>query len=456
MQRNNPFFHRGPIRSPRYFWGRNSETERTSFLVSRAQCVSIVGARRIGKTSLLYQFERILSMVQQNSDVDPRVCIVFFGCEGWSGQNREALYALFWNTIRAAMKNNGLDPSDYLKAHQDASPLTYRAFNNEIRRIAEKGVRLVLVFDEFEALSFNPHLDAGFFSGLRALSTNYQVTFVTSSQRSLGLLTFAEPSALSSPFFNIFSQVNLRPFTSAEAAEMLLHFVSMGEIAFDDALLSFVLSLAGPHPFFLQVAGFYAYERSVENGGSWTGADYAWLRREFIAQSNPHWRYCWHHLSSAQRQALAFHNDAEPPSDSNLRTLIDLGLLIEQDGQYSVLSSALAEFISRRPVNGLLQAPPVVIDLAQRRVLIDGRSLTLNRLEFELITLLVEEAGRFQPFRTIEAQLWPEDVGQINDPERLKAVIKNLRGKLNNYAHLIENERGIGYRFAGRRVQPFS
>ena len=454
MPANNPFFHRGPIRDSRYFWNRGNELARALFLVLHAQSVSIVGPRRIGRTSFLYQLERDLAAAQTPAIGAP-ICVVIFQCEGWSQQSRESIYAQLRNAICLTLQRMEQEDVLWPAGCERVETLSYRTFNSEIRRVVEKGVRLLLVFDEFEALATNPHLDAGFFSGLRALATNYQVTFVTSTKRSLGALTFAEPSVLSSPFFNVFSQVNLRPFTDSEAVEMLEGYTAMGGVTFDDDLFAFLLSLAGPHPFFLQVAGFYAYERCVETGGALTDADYAWIRREFTNQSDSHWRYCWHSLSLAQQQTLACHNDQERLNRANLHSLVDLGLMVERDGEYVLLSSTLADFVARRPVEGLIQAPPVLIDLARRRVLIDGRALDFNRLEFEMLVLLAEDPGRIQSFMDIEARLWPEDKGQVDDPERLKGVVKGLRRKLKerSYPDLIKNERGVGYRLAGRRVQ---
>ena len=49
----NPYFHRGPIRTPEHFVGRTAEVADILSLVKNNQSVSIVGPRRIGKTSLL-------------------------------------------------------------------------------------------------------------------------------------------------------------------------------------------------------------------------------------------------------------------------------------------------------------------------------------------------------------------------------------------------------------------
>ena len=53
MNRLNPFFHRGPIRDPVMFHGRRTEVAQALALLGQGQSLSIVGPRRMGKTSLL-------------------------------------------------------------------------------------------------------------------------------------------------------------------------------------------------------------------------------------------------------------------------------------------------------------------------------------------------------------------------------------------------------------------
>src|SRR4051812_34367209 len=50
----NPFFHRGPVRDPAYFFGRERETSFVVDLLRQGQSVAISGPRRFGKTSLLF------------------------------------------------------------------------------------------------------------------------------------------------------------------------------------------------------------------------------------------------------------------------------------------------------------------------------------------------------------------------------------------------------------------
>ena len=50
----NPYYHRGPIRDARHFYGRARETALALQMVKNRQSVSVIGPRRIGKTSLLF------------------------------------------------------------------------------------------------------------------------------------------------------------------------------------------------------------------------------------------------------------------------------------------------------------------------------------------------------------------------------------------------------------------
>ena len=55
----NPYFNRSTIRDPRYFYGRKKELQRIFSLIGSTtpQCVSIIGERRIGKSTLLYHIK---------------------------------------------------------------------------------------------------------------------------------------------------------------------------------------------------------------------------------------------------------------------------------------------------------------------------------------------------------------------------------------------------------------
>ncbi|MFH1635510.1 MAG: hypothetical protein ABIG63_16085, partial [Chloroflexota bacterium] len=55
---DNPYISRGPVRTPDLFFGRVHELNEIAAFLRGNQSVSIVGPRKIGKTSLLFHLVR--------------------------------------------------------------------------------------------------------------------------------------------------------------------------------------------------------------------------------------------------------------------------------------------------------------------------------------------------------------------------------------------------------------
>ncbi len=66
-QTPNPFTNRGPVTNPEDFFGRKDELATILTRLQSLQCVSIVGERRIGKSSLLAEAE-----TGRQTDLAPR------------------------------------------------------------------------------------------------------------------------------------------------------------------------------------------------------------------------------------------------------------------------------------------------------------------------------------------------------------------------------------------------
>jgi two-component system response regulator RegX3 len=94
------------------------------------------------------------------------------------------------------------------------------------------------------------------------------------------------------------------------------------------------------------------------------------------------------------------------------------------------------------------EASNVRVDLDKRRVFVRGDEVVLRRKEFELLTLLVENAGRVLTRDLLIDRIWGTDY--IGDTKTLDVHIKRLRSRIEvNPAApvLITTVRGVGYRF---------
>ena len=97
------------------------------------------------------------------------------------------------------------------------------------------------------------------------------------------------------------------------------------------------------------------------------------------------------------------------------------------------------------------------IDVADKVALLDSCRLPLTRKEYELLLLLVENAGEVVPREVLLMRVW--GYGSGIRTRTLDVHIRRLRKQLRSYGTpYIETIFGIGYRFqpfrASRRFQP--
>ena len=92
-------------------------------------------------------------------------------------------------------------------------------------------------------------------------------------------------------------------------------------------------------------------------------------------------------------------------------------------------------------------------DFDQRRVFVRGEEVHLRRKEFELLRLLVENAGRVLTRDVLIDRVWGTDY--IGDTKTLDVHIKRLRSRIEadpSVPVLITTVRGVGYRFASLAI----
>jgi hypothetical protein len=130
-----------------------------------------------------------------------------------------------------------------------------------LRRIRAAGLEVILCLDEFEGLARNARFEPDFYGELRSLASELGVVMITASKRSLYELTYEHAETLSSPFFNIFSELPLTLMPPDEARLLLTRVAEQGGgPGLCDDEVDYALTLAGPHPFFLQLAGAQLYD----------------------------------------------------------------------------------------------------------------------------------------------------------------------------------------------------
>lgn len=431
MSIDNPFFHRGAIRRASFFHGRHNEVEQILGLLRNGQSVSLIGPRRIGKSSLILHLCRP-AVREQFKLQPPYALFVMLDCQELGGSPPEEVYEALLMGLVDAAGDAGLELAP---ARQ---PGTYRALDRALHQVAKTDIPVVVLLDEFELLAANEHLTPYFFARLRGLTTKYGLAFLTTSQRPLFAIT-AEEEILSSPFFNIFVTLPLGLFSNEEAVSLFDNRLETSSISFSPDLVNHLLNLVGPHPFFLHIAGYHAFQEVVEARTRSFKKEYVTMDEPIEIEAESHLSYLWHNLSDEEQIALAL---LDGPID--IMRQLEQQCLTESSGrQYKYTGKIVSRFIRRQQVSGLIQAGPFVIDLLRHQVWAQGRLIALTISQFSILVCLAQQAGQVVHGNELEEAVWGEVL--IDDPDRLKTLIKRLRRAINPYDSWIVSERGVGY-----------
>jgi uncharacterized protein len=229
----NPFIVGLPITDPADFFGRERELDFCLQRLRGMQSVSILGERRIGKTSLLRYLISTLP-------------------ERLGAQFRGAFLDLTRPNL-ASVEGALVDVQRQIGLENPAPTLT--GFAERLASVHAAGQRVVVAFDEAEMFVRLPtEFNHDFCESLRALASAGQLALLTASR--LSLREMHEHGALVSPLYNVMGVRRLDEFTEEEARE----FVALPRegVAFAADQVEEILRHAGRHPLRLQVFSFHA------------------------------------------------------------------------------------------------------------------------------------------------------------------------------------------------------
>jgi hypothetical protein len=340
---NNPYRAGGPLGEAGMFHDREHELEEISAFLRANQSISIIGPRRIGKTSLLLHLLR--TATRTALQLNGENLLVYIDCHAISQGRYEEILGCFCDRMAEILHAQGLQPESALQAAltKPGRP----EFEAAIRGLNQRGLRVVLLLDAFEQLACNPHAGPGFYNALRSAAGRLRLVYLTASARPLIELTYcgSQESILSSPFFNIFAQLPLGLLGESAAHKLIREPMQAGGILVSTELEDFIYRLAGRHPLALQAACFHAWNNPYDLQQIETNA-----KRELEA----HFKDEWERLSPGERVVLqnpveASGREAGDPALRQLfRALRQKCLLVQADGSYEQPSQAWADFVAEQ------------------------------------------------------------------------------------------------------------
>jgi predicted Ser/Thr protein kinase len=290
----NPFTYGNPITDPTRFFGRQREIEQVfSRLRNPAfESSSIVGERRVGKTSLL----RVMAHpdVVRAHGLDPDSHIFVYNDLSMVGESTKPLqlWLRLLRTIRRQVQDPNPELNDVIAELRSSGQVDNYLLADFFDLLSDVGLSVVLLLDEFDTITYNENFGPDFFGVLRSLAIHHDLALITSSRQELVDLCHSD-EVRTSPFFNIFANINLRGMLPAEVEQMIDHLLSETGVTFSDQEKRAIIEISGHHPFFTQVAAHFLWDACHDQIEE--DQRVAYMRQHFDAESDPHFSdYCQH------------------------------------------------------------------------------------------------------------------------------------------------------------------
>ena len=439
----NPYRYGLPIREPEWFFGREEQLGAIVHRLSKRESAALIGERRSGKTSLLFQLMDAEVRRRYTPEADNLIHVYITPELGVRDP------ATFFYEVLRSLAEQGL-LSD-LPAGGTASHLQMR---DCVSQLLPR--RLVILLDEFDGMVKSGSFPREFFAFLRGLAQSYEVGYVTATREDLFQCCPVE--VLASPFPNIFTPIFIGSFEKGIFDEFMAETGRRSGVSLDRHKDS-ILALAGRFPFFVQMACSHYYEFESKGDGSEGAADREVISR-FDDDARPHMETIWsRYLSEEERKAISALSRGRVADASVIHRLTQKGYVV--DGR--IFSSVLAQ-IERQHAGGvesavaspLTEPSPAAqgiwVDRDSGDVWVEGRRIEpLTRLEYDLLSLLYENRGKIcDKYRIVEV-VWSDRYIDIVGDSRIAKLVDRLRDKVEpDPAHprYIVTIHGRGYRLA--------
>ncbi len=396
----NPYAARARmIRDPDSFFGRAVELSGLYTLLAALQSCSLVGPRRIGKSSLLYHLTQPTIYPAHLPDPDPYL-FAFVDLQELAGLGPDDLFCTAVERLGQASGGRlAADPA------RDGTATGFRRF---LMRATDAGWRLVLCCDEFEMLSQNPRFDADLFTYLRGLCNSYNLALVTSSRTSLYDLCH-QGNLQTSQFWNIFVERRLGLMPEDEALSLIREPFARAGVPLPDRDVAFALELAGCHPFFLQIACYHLFEAHAKG----QVPDHGTVEQQFLREASRHYTYAWKQLDEAGQRALAAlaRAEGERLDAATFQRLKDHALLTGSPDAPVILSRSWREFAKSQAPSQ--PPPPPLPPLPRTELVYADFDLKVERTDATTCRVLVLDSPAGQDSARVRLPFPLEEAGQV-------------------------------------------
>ncbi len=303
----NPFIYGKPVPTGR-FVGRQDEVRTVFSRLYNGESTAIVGEPHIGKTSLLNYIADESTRREWIAQVFARYAFADFDCHligaDWTPDD-------FWQQVLLRVAEQ-IENEAVRQQCQAVAEKGYSAFELEslFRLIGRREYRVALLIDEFDTLLDHPAFgQAEFLAALRSLATRTDgLALIIASRLGVAQMNrksqYRSPSG--SPFFNHMIEVRLPHLSHDEAQGLIvdtLQAVHDG-VTFKAADFALAYSLAGRHPFLLQIAGASLFDAIAAGPASSRPALRTQAEDLFHQRAAAHFDDYWRTLDEPDQRTL--------------------------------------------------------------------------------------------------------------------------------------------------------
>ena len=362
----NPYFNTSGIVEAKSFFNHDEDIELllNALFARAAQCYSIVGQRKIGKTSLVQHLARSTTVEQFDPDIS-NYLFVYIDCQEDPDAltGREAFYHLLLDSLCAEickklpsfMKNNTVN--------QLNPPSWQKEWQRVLRKLIDNDFYVFVILDEFDKVIMQENLiKDGLFGSLRAYGSYSKFAWITCSFRPLHTVfeeafdefKISRARRLSeSDFFNIFSTHIVRLFDEEYVDELIIVPSRENSVVFSEDDRKAIIEFGGRFPYYIQRACNHFFE--AHRKGS---VNLNVLQQHCISEAEDFWKDYWHKLTPKEQKLLYSIARDRPTttSETALQSLKLAALVYEEDGTLLPFSEEFGHFILHRehPYKGVM------------------------------------------------------------------------------------------------------
>jgi hypothetical protein len=291
--RRNPFQYLRPVKNPDDFFGRKEEIRSMYRHILSSHSISVVGERKIGKTSLFLHLIHPKTLREYGISFE-NLLLLYIDISSCTLIEPSDLYLKFLEFI---IKESNGEISKEKVLLLEKKGISFQDLEGIIAELNKSNQKIIFFLDEFVKISAIKKGDI--YSKLRYLAQMYDVTYVVSTLRDLRSL-FKEERFSISPFFNIFVTYQLRGLDEKSARELIKTTFSKEGFELDDSAVDSIIRFSGTNPFFLKIACWHYFENLISGH-----RDFDKTLIEIIqGELEQHHEYNWDHLQKAEQAAL--------------------------------------------------------------------------------------------------------------------------------------------------------